>query len=313
MPAPNESEHETYWHAYCHDMDPGELQEIVEERWLVSAGTRIHLDVYGKTAENRPITIVFIPGTSVYSKFYASFLYGLYKRGYRVICPDMPGHGLSGGPRGHFTMEQFTATIHDVVSRVMNEHGERVVVMGSSLGGITTFYAAAADPRIKAAVCHNAAILNEGAHERIVKVSGIYKVMKPLVPVLSRVIPRMRISVKAYLNPDTLTRSADMRAVLDKLFVDPLFVEKYTLVSLATQMKAKPAVPPETIETPLMLINGTDDVLFSVDYMREIYDRLVRSRGQALEFIEGGAHFILHEHRDACIGRFVAWIKKVML
>jgi len=293
-------------------MDPGEIQKVVEERWLVSAGTRIHLDVYGKAVENLPITIIFIPGTSVYSRFYASFLYGLYKRGFRIACPDMPGHGLSGGPRGHFTMEQFVTTIQDVVSWVLNEHGERVVVMGSSLGGITAFYAAASDPRIKAAVCHNAAILSEGAHERIVKVSGIYKLMKPLVPAISRVVPRMRISVKAYLNPDTLTRSAGTRAVLDKLFADPLFTEKYTLTSLATQMKAKLAAPPEYIETPVMLINGSDDVLFSVDYVREIHDRLARSRGKALEIIEGGTHFILHEHQDVCIESIEKWIRKVM-
>ncbi|MBN2151980.1 MAG: alpha/beta fold hydrolase [Candidatus Lokiarchaeota archaeon] len=312
MPVPKEKAHSTYWHAYCPNMDPGKIQDVVEERWLVSAGTRIHLDVFGMAGENLPITVVFIPGTSVYSRFYASFLYGLYNRGFRVVCPDMPGHGLSGGPRGHFTIEQLVATVQDVVSWVLGEQGQRIVVMGSSLGGITAFYAAAADRRINATVCHNAAILSESAHKKIVKVSGIYKMMKPLVPALSRVFPRMRISVKAYLDPDALTGSADMRAMLDKLFVDPLFTENYTLTSLATQMKAKPAAPPESIETPVMLINGTDDVLFSVDYMREIHDRLARSHKKALEIIEGGTHFVLHEHRDACIGRIETWIRKVM-
>ncbi len=311
MTTSKEKEYGDYWHNYCAGTDAGDIQKVVEERWLVSGGTRIHLDIYGKATDNLPITVVFIPGTSVYSRFYATFLYNLHKRGFRIFCPDMPGHGLSDGPRGHFTMEQFVATVRDVISHVFDEGGKQVVVMGSSLGGITAFYTAASDTRIKAAVCHNAAILNEGAHNRIVKVSGIYKVMKPLVPALSRIFPRLSISVESYLDPDTLTRTPSTRATLEKLFEDPLFVEKYTLTSIATQMRAKPAIPLESIETPIMLLNGTDDVLFSIDYMQEILDRLTRSREKVLEVVENGSHFILHENMSACIEKIERWITKV--
>lgn len=302
-----DSQMEEYWFNYIVDFDPKEIQNAIHEEYIVSQKKKIHLDIYGQDDADLRINVIFIHGTAVYSKIYAEFCYALYKEGYRVIAPDLPGHGLSEGRRGHFTMKEFTATIYDVTSYVIEKYGENIAVMGSSLGGITTLYAVANDERIKTGICHNAAIFNEGAHKKIVHVKGIYKILKPLVPLFARILPTLRISVWAYLDAHKLVQDKWLDKV-DILLVDKLLTDRYTLKSILTQMREPLACSAETIETPIMIINGSNDYLFSVEYMQEILDRLENSRNKKLEIIPNSAHLILQEHREESISQVKEWL-----
>ncbi len=259
-------------------------------------------------------SLLFIHGTAVYARFYAEFLYQMNLEGYRIVAPDLPGHGLSDGKRGHFGMEELTDTIYDVTSHVIEKHGENVVVMGSSLGGITALYSVANDERIKAGICHNAAIFNEGAHKKIIKLKGFYKVLRHFVRPLSKIMPTLSFSVWIYLDPTQLFRDPSfLDERLDVLLNDPLASDRYTLKALATQMKAPLARPIEEIETPILLINPDGDVLFSVEYMTEIFNRLEKSKYKRLEIIKDASHMILHERRNECVQKITAWLKNVPL
>jgi len=307
-----ESNSEEYWFNYIVDYDPKEVQSAIHEDYIISQQKKIHLDIYGYSDADLRINIIFIPGTAVYSKVYAEFCYALYKEGgYRVIAMDMPGHGLSEGKRGHFNMKEFSAAIYDVTSYVIDKYGEfgkNIVVMGSSLGGITTLYAVANDERIKAGICHNAAIFNEGAHKKIVKMKGIYKILKPLAPLFARILPTLRISVWVYLDPYTLAQDKWLNKI-DVLLADKLLTDHYTLKSIRAQMTEPLARPAETIETPILILNASNDVLFSNEYMQEILNRLERSRNKKLEIIPNSAHLILQEHREEALNKIIEWLK----
>jgi alpha-beta hydrolase superfamily lysophospholipase len=299
------------WHKYCLDLDPQLVEAAISEDYVLSNDKKIHLDTYGKDGDFKT-TIIFIHGTAVYSRFYAAFLYDLYKAGYRIVAPDLPGHGLSEGRRGHFDMQLLTSTLYDVATQVIDQFGASIAVMGSSLGGITSLYVVANDPRIKAAVCHNAAILNEGAHKRIVHLGGLLKVLKPLTPYLAKILPTLRLSVWRYLPIEGLTHDKKILDLEEIIFQDRIISDSYTLKSLATQMRAPLARPIETIETPVMIINGDDDVLFSVEYMREIFDRLERSKNKRLEILPNASHLILQEHREESLKLITTWLAEVL-
>ncbi|MHA1265306.1 MAG: alpha/beta fold hydrolase [Candidatus Helarchaeota archaeon] len=304
-------EKENTWYNYCVDYDPQPIQAVISEEYITSGKNQIHLDIYGKEAPLET-SVIFIHGTAVYSRFYAEFLYRFYQHQYRIIALDLPGHGLSTGKRGHFNMDLFLSTLYDVTSHVIKRYGEKVLVMGSSLGGITAFYTVANDSRIKAGICHNAAILNEGAHKKIVKVSLKYRILKPLVPLLAKLFPTLRISVWSYLDVEKLFQTEEFRQKIDIVMNDPLLTDRYTLRAIATQMRAAPARPIEEIETPIMILNSDHDVLFSIEYMQEIYDRLKSSRNKRLEIIPNAAHLILHEQREECLSRITDWLNQTL-
>ncbi len=302
---------EPTWHNYCVNSEPKEIEKVIKEEFIVSGGKKIHLDIYGANEKSQK-TIMFIHGTAVYSRFYADFLYGLYKKGFRIVAPDLPGHGLSSGRRGHFNMKELLNVLYDVCSYINENFNGKIASMGSSLGGIITLYVVANDNRISAGVCHNTAILNEGAHKRIVKVKGFYKYLKPLVPILSKILPIFKLSVWIYLDPYKLIKNEEWYNKIQILLNDKLVSDKYTLKSLATQMRAKLPKPVEEIDTPIMIIDGTDDVLFSTEYMKEIFDKLQNSKNKKLEIIENGSHLILHENRDECIEKISEWLNSVL-
>ena len=230
-----------------------------------------------------------------------------------MIGIDLPGHGLSEGKRGHFTMDFLVSTVHDITTHVINKFGENVILAGSSLGGFTSLYAISADDRIKAGVCNNAAILNEEAHKKIVQLKGIYKVLRPVMPFFARILPTFRLSVWIYLNIENLVYNKDLLPIFETFIkTDRLVSDKYTLKSLLTQMKAPLPNPIEGIETPILIINGDDDVLFSVEYMEEVIERLEKSRNKRLEIIPNSAHLIFHENRDDSIDRIVKWLNETI-
>ena len=68
-----------YWFNYCTDTDPNEIKSTIHEEYIISHKKKIHLDIFGYTNEDLTSSIIFVHGTSVYSRFYAEFLYHLYK------------------------------------------------------------------------------------------------------------------------------------------------------------------------------------------------------------------------------------------
>ncbi|MFX1393651.1 MAG: alpha/beta hydrolase [Promethearchaeota archaeon] len=303
-------EYKDYWFNYVLDADPQEIKSIIKEDYITSNDLKIHMDIYDRE-EPLDKTIIFIHGTSVYSRFYAEFLYKLFQKRFRIVAPDMIGHGLSEGRRGHFTMEMFSKTMYDVNTHVREKFGENIAVMGSSLGGITTLYSIANDVRIKAGICHNAAIFNEDAYKKIIKFEGKLKDLAPELPSLVKSAPLSRISVYTYLNLYELAKSEEITKRIDLFMKDKLIADRYTMTAIYTQMSAPLAKPIEAIETPIMIINGDEDVLFTVDYMQEIYERL-KCKNKKLEILKGASHLILQENIQEVLERIIPWLEKVL-
>ncbi|MHA1805096.1 MAG: alpha/beta fold hydrolase [Promethearchaeota archaeon] len=298
-----------YWFHYVLSENPHEIKKVIQEKYIeLDDGTPIHLDVYEPT-QNVKGTVIFIHGTAVYSKFYAEFCYRLHEEGYCVISPDLIGHGLSGGKRGHFTMKKFSETIQAVINHVIENHGNKIVLMGSSLGGIATLYATAHDIRITGAICHNAAIFNEKAYKKIIKPKGLLRILVHLIPFMARLFPTWRFSVFLYLDFSKLAHSKFTERI-EFLLNDPLLTKKYTLTALRAQLKEPLAKPIEEITTPILIINGEHDFLFSLDYMKEIQERLSNAPGQ-LVVIKGASHLIFQEYIDEALKEIIPWIESL--
>lgn len=300
-----------YWFNYVLNEDPDKIKDMIIEDVIMSDGLKVHLNIFD---DKEPLkdTILFIHGTSVYSRFYAEACYKLFQRGYRVIAPDLIGHGISEGARGHFTMERFTKTIADVTSYAIDKYGENIAVIGSSLGGITTlYYAAFDDDRIKAAVCHNAGSFAKGEIYNEIADKLILKILKPFVPFFAKIFPKLRINVKIYLDFTKLAKTKPVLDMVDKLEEDELFSNRYTATAFKTQIRAELHKPIESIKTPIMIINGDEDVLFSVDYMTRIFDKLTCSN-KKLEILKNTSHLIFQENIEESLKVIVPWLKEVL-
>jgi len=153
-------------------------------------------------------------------------------------------------------------------------------------------------------------VFNEKAHKKIVKPKGWIKVFKFLIPVVAKLVPNMKFSVWLYLDVDRLISTPEYEDKKDVLLNDKILSDKYTLRAIRTQMVAPLKTPLEEIKTPIMIINGTYDYLFTVEYMTELYERITSKK--RLEIIPDASHLIFQENLEESLKRVVAWFKETL-
>jgi pimeloyl-ACP methyl ester carboxylesterase len=107
----------------------GEHSGAVVERKTCAADDGVRI-VYS-AAGNGPVALALIHGGLANRTFWDSELRAFASR-YRVIAPDLPGHGESGSNRQKWGIPEFGADLRAVVEA---EKLKKVILFGNSLGG----------------------------------------------------------------------------------------------------------------------------------------------------------------------------------
>lgn len=282
------------------------LHHHFKSDYFVSDGLRLHADVlhYDKKAP----TLVFIPGTAIYSLCYAEFLYKLHLRGFNVVGFDPRGHGRSEGPRGDYTVEELMRDTHGAISYAINNFGDNVSLMGSSQGGIVSFYMAAKDTRLKSVVCQNFADLTSPEAAKLTRFPRLSKYLRPLLLNFGSIMPNTPIPINTYLDLELVKIKyfGNMRNFMDQ---DPLALHHVSFRALQSLASTPLPKPIHEIETPVMVFQGTADSIFSVEMTQGIYDQLQCTK--RFELFEGQDHAIIAEVPDLIVGPIVNWLEEI--
>lgn len=283
------------------------LYEFFESDTLISDGNKLHLDVLD-FSRNVP-TIVFVPGTGIYALCYAEFLYKLSELGYNIVALDPRGHGRSEGTRGDYTLSEIMADVEAAHEYAVNRFGDDVSLMGSSQGGIVSFYLAAKhDHRFVSAICQNFADLTSDSSHRLVRYPNLIKYIKPTIIQFGKIMPEALIPVALYLDLEKIRVKyfGNAKNFMDQ---DPLALSHITLraiTSLATTELAKPIAE---ITTPIMVFQGDADSIFPVSYTQAIFDQIKSKK--RFEIFPGLNHAIMTEDPGVILSPIAQWLKEV--
>jgi esterase/lipase len=118
--------------------------------------------------------------------------------------------------------------------------------------------------------------------------------------------------VLKYLPAEKLANNLRGFELFDLFTKDPLLVQKYTLTTLRAQMKDAPAYPIEEITVPTMFINGQDDELFTIDYMKSIFNRL-NCDDKEFIILENQAHLIFQEEPELISEKVTRFLEKFLI
>ena len=231
---------------------------------------------YETVGEGAPL--VLLHGWSGTGHDYDPFI-DAFAEHYRLILPDLRGHGRSTNPGGAFTMHQAAL---DVLGLLDHLGLERVRAVGASMGGITWYHVATQQPsRI----------------ERLVVIGAG-----------NTFLPHCRSSMAATsadTYPQEWWRQMRMRhrygdeqieAIADML---PRFAADETDVAFASETLA-------TISAPTLLIFGDRDWCFPVSMAVEIYEAIPDA---ALWVVPHGGHVpITGEHAPRFIETVLAFL-----
>jgi alpha-beta hydrolase superfamily lysophospholipase len=278
-----------------------EHPERYHEVTVESSGSPIVLSVW--RGDSPGAVAVFLSGTMTHPLFYEEFCDQLAARGITVVGVHSEGHGKSQRVRRVLRLATLIANAMDAAAWAREEFGRRPVLVGSSQGGVIAVLAAAADHELAGVIAHN--ILDPELPDSLA-VSRfprwLARARRPLtgaLRVLASIAPRAPVPLAAYLDLDRVCRE---QWTAEQFMTDPLGLRAYPLRFVTDLFTADlSAVRDGAISCPVVVIAGRGDPLFSLDYTRQVFDRIT-SPAKELVVFDTDHHLLFNETLSLVIG-----------
>jgi pimeloyl-ACP methyl ester carboxylesterase len=268
--------------------------ELVAES-EITRSTHVHgHEVAFRSAGDGPV-LVLIHGIAGSSNTWTSIM-PLLAEDYRVIAPDLLGHGESAKPRGDYSLGAYASGIRDLLT-VLGV--ERATVVGHSLGGGVAMQFAYQFPHM----CERLALVASG---------GFGKEVSPVLRAIAA-------PGSEYVLPVVLTRHLHGAATMVGRVIgsvglrgDPLMIEVWDSYTRLTDARAQRAfvhtirsvidVAGQRVsardrlylaaEVPTLLVWGDRDGVIPVEHAYSAHELIPHSR---LEIVESAGHFLPFE------------------
>ncbi|NJE25139.1 alpha/beta hydrolase [Thermococcus sp. MV5] len=223
--------------------------------------------------------VILVHGLGEHSGRYGRLIKMLNDAGFAVYTLDWPGHGKSGGKRGHATIEHAMKIIDNIIEEI----GERPFIFGHSLGGLTVIrYAETKPNRIRGIVVSSPALA---------KSPKIPSFMISLAKVLGTLIPTVTLSNG--LDPKFLSRNKE---AVKKYVEDELVHDRISAAlgkSVFENMK-KAHQEVKKIRVPVLLLIGTADIITPPEGAIKFFEQL-EVEDKSIKKFNGAYHEIFED------------------
>jgi pimeloyl-ACP methyl ester carboxylesterase len=263
-------------------VDPLDAYVASSREALKTAGlTRKATDggsVYWTGGAAKGKTLVLLHGVNDQAGTWAAVVPGL-KNDYRLIVPDLAGHGESEPKTGALTFDMTLRALNEILDR---EDAQKVTIAGNSMGGwVAMLYALDRPARVERLVL-------EDSSGMAWNMTGV-----PLTPKNREEAAAM---MRAVHGPDAPTADALLDAFLSRKN-PPL--SRFGLPDIVMHLVDARL---KDLKVPVSLVWGRDDGILSLDYAKTLHQRIP---GSTLSIIDGAAH-IPHRQQP---GKFVKCLK----
>ncbi len=284
-----------YWKNYY---EPEEVEEIVSSSattMFVSGGYPIHARVYHRS-ESAP-TVVMSHGLLPYGMMLARLQLPFYRAGFNVVQWDLPGFGLSGGPRAGCTIPEVIAAWKDAIAFARRLYNPPFYTVGFAEDGVTCFYAFANNPVLSAMSIH---ILSEYGDPENVHWQGrpwLVRLKTAAMRVASALMPSASVKAENAIPWDDVfgrPEDARFRQVYES---DPLRNKGFEFRMIYSMLrKMRPPTPFEECRTPVQLIASERSEIWPYRMCVRYFNRLGGSK--ELVTLEGKPHWEFNREFD---------------
>ena len=259
------------------------------ETFCPFGSTNIHLDIYNEHSNNG-VTLVLFHGVGGNGRLLSFIAAPLAKRGYKVVCPDLPGYGYTeyeGIPSYKTWIETGVHIVRQELQR-----SKKIFVLGLSAGGMLAYNVACLAHGVSGIIVTT---LLDNRLKPVRDYSAKNKLQARIALPLLRFIPNqmrlLKIPVKAVTNMKAIVNNDRVLSLLlhDKRGSG----SSVHLGLLCSMMESIPAVEPEAFEIPLLLCHPEKDRWTPEWISRLFFDR-VRSQKQ-LCTLKNAGHFPIEQ------------------
>lgn len=245
--------------------------------------------------------VVLVHGQGEHSGRYEYAAKALNARGFDVFSGDLPGHGRSGGLRGH--VDRFTDYIdaleHWIEEAKEHASGRPLFLFGHSFGGLI----AARYAQLHADTSHMAGMILSSPAFRVKYPIPRWK--QKLGLYLDNLLPRLRMP--SGLDQQRATRNEDIARLTKQ---DRWMVYKVSVRFYNEMLRAQAAALAEAgrIRLPLLLLHGGADEIIDPE-VSLVFGRQVASPDKEIRLLPGLHHEIINEpERDDILREIADWM-----
>lgn len=264
----------------------------------------MEMQLYRKrwTALQAKAAVVLVHGQGEHCGRYEHVAAALNAAGYAVHSGDLPGHGRSGGTRGHIDgFGEYVDTAAAWIEEAAAEHpGLPLFLLGHSVGGLIAARLLQTKPDTAERL--SGAILSSPAFRLRMPVPAWKEALGRR---LDNVLPRLRMP--SGLKGRRVTRDEEIlrRTALDPLMV---YVASVRFYNELLRAQAAALAEAERIALPILIRHGGADEIIDPEPTLAFGSRL-GSADKDVALLPGLHHEILNEpERDEVLGTVIGWM-----
>lgn len=231
----------------------------------------------------------------------------LARRGFRVTAMDLRGHGESEwSPDGHYMLDRFADDLRGVIAEI----GGAPVLVGASLGGLTSMLACGEAPQAPLSALVLVDIvprIERGGGEHVV---GFMRATKDGFDSLDKAADAIAEYLPHRPRPKSLTGlSKNLRQADDGRFYwrwDPEFVRpRDNWDPEATNRRLSAAV--QAIDAPILMVRGTKSEIVSEDALAHFREILPNAE---IAEIPEARHMVAGDDNDAFLDAIIDFVSR---
>jgi lysophospholipase len=261
--------------------------ELYRRQWVVQSAKSI---------------VVLVHGQGEHCGRYEYAATALNDQGYDVYSGDLPGHGRSGGLRGHIDrFDDYVGAVADWVNEaIRRSEGRPVFLLGHSVGGLIVVRYLETKT---AAAARLAGVVLSGPALKLRYPIPSWK--EALGRRLNGVFPKLRLP--SGLKQQRVTRSEDVQLATA---VDPLmvYVASIRFYNELLYAQAEAVAGADRIRLPLLLLHGGADEVIEPAVSLEFGQRIA-SEDKDVRILPDLHHEIINEpERDEVLREMIHWM-----
>lgn len=258
------------------------------EKFIKIKEMEIHLDEYNNESNT---TVIIFHGVGGNGRLLSFLAVPLFKAGYNVLCPDLPGYGFTKYNKALSYLDWI-----DVGSKIVEDElkkSKNVFVIGLSAGGMLAYNVVCKNQNVKGLIITNL-LDNREEEVRIFSAKNKFQAKYGirLLKLLPRFLTNFKLPIKMVTNMNAIVNNKEVLKVLlkDRLGAG----NKVNLNFLLSMMNSVPLIEAEDFKkVPVLMLHPGNDLWTPVRISDLFFDRIASNKNRVI--LEGAGHFPIEE------------------